>query len=122
MRTDKALYGMFCGLPEADHRARSPCRVCAFSATGSRLNSASGVSLLDTGTGNAAGGLRPAAVSTIGRPRTESWLYKTARTADKQQFFEHTLRRSSLRQLDQCTGLQEKSRPMMMDFSEGSSW
>ena len=68
---------------EADNRAsrRSGglCRTYAVSATDSRLKAATSGSLLDTGRSNASGRVRPAAASTIGRPR------KTARTAEKQK-------------------------------------
>ena len=52
-------------------------------ATDSHLKTALGWSLLDTGISNALGGVRLAAVSTIGRLPTVSLSYKTARIAEK---------------------------------------
>ena len=40
----------------------------------------------------ALGGVRHVAARLIGRTPTESWSYKTARTAEKQKCFEHTRR------------------------------
>ena len=71
----------------------SPCRMCALTATDTRLKTTSGGSVVDTERSNAIGGVRRAAASTIGRPRTESWPHKRARTDEKQKCFEHTLRR-----------------------------
>ena len=74
-------------------RERSPCRMYDLIATDMRLKTTSGGSLLDTERSNAAGGVRHAEARTLGRHRTESWSHKTARTAEKQKCFEHTLRR-----------------------------
>ena len=62
----------------------------ALIATDSRWKTKSGGSLLDTERDNAAGGVRRAEASTIGRLQIESWSEKTARTAEKQKSCEHT--------------------------------
>ena len=67
------------------------CRVCAHIATGTLLKTSGGF-VLDTERITAIC-VRRAAASTLGRPRTESWSYKTGRTAEKQRCFENTLRR-----------------------------
>ena len=53
----------------------------------------SGWSRQDTARSNAIGGVRRAAASALEGTRTESWSYKTARTADKQKCFERKLHR-----------------------------
>ena len=80
----------------------------ALIATDMRLKTTPGGSLLGTKRSNAAGGVRHAEARALGRHRTESWSYKTARTAERQKCFEHMLRARSLRQLDQCAQVHGK--------------
>ena len=54
-------------------KEESLCRVHALIATDSRWKTISDWSLLDTERSNAAGGVRRAEASTIGRPQIESW-------------------------------------------------
>ena len=71
----------------------SHCRTCVLAVIGIRLRSTScwfrrgTATAARRGRSNATGGARHAAASTIGGTRTESWLYRTARTAARRRCF-----------------------------------
>ena len=67
--------------------------MCVVTVTDSRLKTTPGGSRLGTDRSSATGGVRLAAASTMRRHRTESWSYKTERTAEEQKCFEPTQRR-----------------------------
>ena len=76
--------------------------MCVVTVTDSRLKTTPGGSRLGTDRSSATGGVRLAAASTMRRPRTESWSYKTERTAEEQKCFEPTQRRKESCEFDQC--------------------
>ena len=89
------------------HCHRDPLEDCIWDSSKygkkqcNRLKTASGGSHQGTERSTAIGGVPRAAASAIGRPRTESWSCETARTAEKQELFEHSLRlKEFVRQLD----------------------
>ena len=64
------------------HKEGSLCRTYAHIGTESRLKTTFGGFRLGTEKSSASGGVRLVAASTIGKPRTESWSYKTAGTVE----------------------------------------
>ena len=110
MRTDRALYGIFC---EKDSLRRIIVPV----------EGQGGVTLSYLCPHCHRLPLEDNIASTIGRPRTESWSYKTARTAEKQKCFQQKDGDSPVNMVIQ--GLPGKPRPVVKpkfttDFPEGS--
>ena len=75
---------------ESPRTRGSSATLHALIVTDSRLKTIFGWSPLETERGSAAGGVRPVAASTMGKPRRGFWSYKTARTAEMQKCFERT--------------------------------
>ena len=88
MRTDRALYRVFCGKARTSEGGSS-CQFAiwegtyALIVTDSSLKTTFGGIRLGTDRSSAAGGVRLAAAKTIGRPRSDFWSYQDS--TDRQE-------------------------------------